>query len=379
MSNVTDIKVAKSARKRKRIIQNIVSVVAVIAVMAIAVNIDSIVGYLDIGYHFTEWYSPGDGFPVEVESGHIKSTVEYDGKIGVLTDSGFSVYSPTGREISHFYHSYASPYIAIEGDAFVLYDLGGTKLSLYINDELIQEYTVDNPIIDVDVSSDGNVAVVSSGSGFLTQVAVYDKVGSEIYRWQAVESCITDVAIDSSTMIVSALSIEDSYATTTISYFSFSSDTAIFQDEIQEEMPISADYTSTGIVLCTDGGIYKYDFDGNLTASYIFGNKALGGFTMDEFGNIAVGFSTKSEKRIDYITVLDTTLNESFSMELDDELNDFTVEDGNMYLLLEDYLVCYSLLGSEQWSTELTSGEGITLVVVGDYYYISTTSDIYQY
>ena len=154
----------------------------------------------------------GDGFPVTTTGDTVVAMVPVNNNLTLLTDTSLLMYNTSGGEVVRRPHSFAQPLLKAAGDYVLVMESGGTRLSLEKRSSTVLSHTVTEAIVTAAVAENGYFAVVTGASqSYVSQVAVYDKKGTEIYRWKSSEWMVADVALqaDGKAMAVVGISARD--------------------------------------------------------------------------------------------------------------------------------------------------------------------------
>ncbi len=101
------------------------------------------------------------------------------------------------------------PILCASGSYIAIASKNGTRLSLYKDDELQFSLDADNRIISCDVSSRGDVVLVTERSAYKGAIVVFNKRGEEIFSWSSGVNYITSASILKTRLVaVSLVSVE---------------------------------------------------------------------------------------------------------------------------------------------------------------------------
>lgn len=88
--------------------------------------------------------------------------------------SSLTVYSATGRKTKTFYNGYSNPVIKTSAKYILVYDIGGSELSVYNSFARLLTESFDHSILGADICDDGSFIVLTT-----------DKSKSAIYRYNS--------------------------------------------------------------------------------------------------------------------------------------------------------------------------------------------------
>ncbi len=130
MSTITDLRRERRKRNRKRMLKTLVIIILLIAAAAGSVfvyerylkNGEGIPGLqqneLDISSSTSDSSKEGG---ISLASGEPREIYSFDGAIGVLTDTEFTVYSTSGKTTLSYKHGLNKPQVHINGSYALLY------------------------------------------------------------------------------------------------------------------------------------------------------------------------------------------------------------------------------------------------------------------
>lgn len=98
----------------------------------------------------------------------------YNGNIVVAGESGVKMISPSGKIRLEDSNIYISPKIISSGKYCIVYSPGAYNLSVYNTITRVYDFEFDYPIVDVSVSDNGDIAVMSSSREYRTAVYLYN-------------------------------------------------------------------------------------------------------------------------------------------------------------------------------------------------------------
>ncbi len=135
-----------------------------------------------------------------------------DDSFAIVSQSGLTIFSEGGSSLNSLSGNYKNPMLDSVEDKVLLYDVGGTTLSLF-NSEGEKLFLLNTPgiIFDADVCEDGLCAVIYEGSDCYAVLEVYNEKGAKLYAHRSQSTFLNTCALspDGSYVVVSTLGQED--------------------------------------------------------------------------------------------------------------------------------------------------------------------------
>ena len=108
-----------------------------------------------------------------------------DGSVVAAKSNYLAMLDKKGAELWKVTTSVVNPILAVEGEYIALAENGGTKVCLYSAGEPIYAVDVENEILNANVSSRGDVVVVTKKDFFKGAVVVLNKQGEQVFSWSS--------------------------------------------------------------------------------------------------------------------------------------------------------------------------------------------------
>ena len=103
----------------------------------------------------------------------------------VAKSNYFALMDKKGKELWNLNTSVVNPILEVDGRYTMLAENGGTKVCLYEGNKLIYAVDAQNEILNANVSSKGDVVVVTKKEFFKGAVEVFNKGGERIFSWNS--------------------------------------------------------------------------------------------------------------------------------------------------------------------------------------------------
>jgi hypothetical protein len=199
--------------KRFRQIQT-VAILLLIAVMAgTLVFLDSRApgGLVEWTKDYVATLGGGNGFPVEVQGGEIKSAKTVGGDVFVLTESVAACYSQNGKKVYSRLHNQQNPSFSVSRTRLLVYDRGGRKYRIENREKTLAEADTEFAIFSAAVSESGSYAVAFDVHRSACEVVFYDRHNAKLFIYSLAENMTSGLALskDGKTAAIAAVGVKD--------------------------------------------------------------------------------------------------------------------------------------------------------------------------
>ena len=229
------------------------------------------------------WNTDSVSYPTD----DVQSFTLYRDGLAVAGDSAVTVFTATGRQTISQTITYHNPVAVGSGKYLLVYDLGGTKYSLYNSYTQIFSGECDYPISDGTVSKSGTYALTSASSDYNSVVYLYNSNFSLINAYKK-NGYVMDVAINpkGNSIALVTSTAKDGLFHTELLISKIGETKATATLNIAESLALSCVFTGndTVSILCS-GGLYAYEANGNLINSYEFSGDTVASFAVNASGH----------------------------------------------------------------------------------------------
>lgn len=368
-SNV-DMRKLRRKKKSKRLIKRILSVLAVFLVifclyLSSGLWLPKLAGVLERNYWTAgEAEVKRETFPIDISQKVNTMIGSMDDCLAVYSDTYLTTVNSDGKQLFSSYLPYSNPVIETSARRTLIYDMGGTGLSVVSKKSEAFSKKLDNQIHFAKIGLKGNVAVVTATEKFPSYLTVYDKNGNEIYHW-ADGNYITAVALSSSG---DGCLIATSYASkgtirSTITELDFSKSEITAKTKPVESMILTISYTSDGgFWAIGDNAFYRYSKD--LEQEFFYDYRYdISGYAVG--GDVCAVECLSIDGKYSYLTVScadgdNTTHEQAF----DEKINHIEIIDDSLLVNTPSRLYKINRMGERLESSPLST-EYITFAVRG--------------
>lgn len=129
----------------------------------------------------------------------------------VAKSNHISLFDKKGRILWESQTSVVNPILKSEGNYILLAEKGGQRVCLFRDRELVFSVDTENDILNAELSSSGDVALVTKKEFYKNSVCVYNKNGEQVFAWNSGADTIVsaDISSSSRTIAVSLVNTEE--------------------------------------------------------------------------------------------------------------------------------------------------------------------------
>lgn len=122
----------------------------------------------------------------------------------VAKSNHISLFDKKGRVLWESQTSVVNPILKAEGNYIVLAEKGGRRVCLFRDRELVFSVDAENDILNAELSSSGDVALVTKKEFYKNAICVYNKNGEQVFAWNSGADTIVSADISSSSRTIAA-------------------------------------------------------------------------------------------------------------------------------------------------------------------------------
>lgn len=137
----------------------------------------------------------GGGWPVNTGIQEPLQVEELAGGFVVMDSKDVAVYSAYGVKVRSIQPGYARPALAVGNTRFVVYNRGGTELTVGSRTRDLYNQKLTNAIMLCSIANNGTLAIVTESERYTAEVQIYDPSFRDIYSWYLTQSEGTPVVL----------------------------------------------------------------------------------------------------------------------------------------------------------------------------------------
>lgn len=188
MAKYDSIEEYRVKKKRKNFLKRFFLIAVIALILVILLNVLQNFKGAPINEMFkTESDNGSDLWPVVMKNEQLIDLFCVGNQLGVLTKANIITLSENGKVENNISHGFTNPVVREGNKRILTYDRGGVSFRLDTAKGTIGEKTITGEIILAQVSSNGNVAVVSTHERYASIITVYNSKLEEIYRYSVIE------------------------------------------------------------------------------------------------------------------------------------------------------------------------------------------------
>ncbi len=119
-----------------------------------------------------------------------------DDKFIAASNSSITMFDNEGTAAFSKMYAYENVRMCGAGEYGAVYDLNGCSVLFFNGDGVIKEIVTDMPVISVSVNEDGYLCVCAQESGYYGAVTVYNRNGTDIYKWYSGVAYLLSADVD---------------------------------------------------------------------------------------------------------------------------------------------------------------------------------------
>lgn len=291
-------------------------------------------------------------FPLTVSGGIDYETANMNGSLVILSDANFYIYGLDGNLRESRQHAYANAMMEVAGKKALIYESSGNQFRVESKSKTLYTKELDEQIVFARLSSNGNVAVVTTSQLCACTIRVYDENGQEIYSRDCVDR-VSDLAFNpkGNGCSIVLLTVQDGQILSTVRSFLFDSKGEQWTSDPLNTFCISLSVTDSGVFLMGDTRCAFYDNAGQQTGMYAYTGTLVGGSS--ENGKAALLFENETKRRSSLV-LLDSVGADPRQIDFDTVVKNVHVMDGNAYVLTKVGMETYSFDGTQKSSVEVS-------------------------
>ena len=182
-------------------------------------------------------------------------------------------------------------YIDGTGNYILIAEKGRNKICLYIDNKL--QYDVDDPdtVMSAELSSNGDVVVVTDKSSYRGGISVYNKSGEQIFSWASGSDAVicADISAASRSVAVALLN-SDVTAKTTVQLFNVNETESYAKIEMPDTVVYELQFVGDTVNAFGDNRVTGISSSGKIAYDNDFSNVQLTHSAIDSNGNKLLAF-----------------------------------------------------------------------------------------
>lgn len=377
MAEVKDLQEYRNKRRKKEKKRSLVKWIIILTVAALLI---AFVALFETFFNVSLFEALGivkapDGYPTEITGGTPKNIIPLGKNVAVITDTEVMIYDEYGTLSVLDGHNCTNPCVRTNGKRGIVFDVGYYSYKILNGTSSAKGYDHDNQITSAAISSNGNYAIASASSKYLTELTVKNKNDEQIASWKSVNNYINTVAFSNDSMRVAATGLysENGLARTTLRILDLQNeqDPVVADTELAGSAAMALCYLDNGnIMVVCDNKTVITDSNGKKLFDYSYTGK-LYYYNLNKYGAFIM-----CEKDGEYTaTMLYDAKNAGASMNVSNEFKAEEHDATGVYILETDKLDKYDR-EFNKISTENGLDDAIGITCADNGTYVMTFSQI---
>lgn len=262
------------SRKKKRLI-SAVTVLVILAALFVFLYRDELFSKTATNAH-----NIASGEPFTYENGSDQSFALMGDWLAISSSTGLQLLDENGETFSRQVFSMGEPCVSAGGGTCVFYDVGGTALRAFFDENYV-EMDSENNIIAVNVNSQGWFAVTTEEAGYKGSVVVYDNNGDPAYKWYSGTGYVLDAVVTPDCSRMVALTVEGSGSS--IHFFRLTDEEEYATASLPAELCFDMACSDSGsIYVLSDSTLHFFDKNGSEDKAFSFEDNYLVDYEFSE-------------------------------------------------------------------------------------------------
>lgn len=347
-----EIAVARRRKRRKikwkRFLKFIAALVVLTVAILIAANTNATT-LSDTKDFFKTVFAWSGAYPAELGSSAPSEVEQMSMAYAVVTENEFMVMAQGGKRLMTEKHGFVSPYVTAAGNRAVLFNRASRDLRVYNRTALLAEVRTEYAIVDVAVSDNGNLAVLTESDLYMCELAIYTNGKYEWkMTWKGAQGFPYAVAIspDGSRAAAATVDLKNGEIVTYITVIDIAKETERYVCEVPGlcvQLWCDSDGAATAV---TDSSAVAVSSGGEIRYSYDFDGRQLISVARDEGSKLALGFGDNSRATVNEAVILGRNLAESAVIENCGKIKDMYLASNRLYILGDARVTAYNVNGT---------------------------------
>ena len=284
--------ILKKKKKIKLKTEDLIKIGIFVAIILVVIILPTLVSII-FGNHLSK-------NPVSLQSETSSKTdyAVYRESILQAKADGVLLYDKNGKVKWSLDTSLLTPFVNVNGNYIIASDIEGAD-AFVIKDGEVQ-YTVkeNNPVIYANVNKNGYSVIITGETGYKSLVSVYDKNGTNIYKWYSGEWNISDAVLsdDNKHMAVSGVDTSGREITSVITVFNLDKEEYTGQAKLKDSLVYKLRYNNSELVVLTDNSVLSIDKKGKIKREFPLHGKTVNAFDFEDANKLTLALSDNDEK-----------------------------------------------------------------------------------
>ncbi len=225
--------------------------------------------------------------PFEDASGAVYAV--YKSGIAAASANSIIYFNPQGEEQWQINTLIVDPILKTAGDYILIAENGGKKLCLYTQSRMIYTRETDSNIRYANLSSNGDVVVVTDKESYKGAVVAYNKAGDKIFEWFSGTDPIMAAAISPRSRRIAVATIStDSSISSTVMLFNINEKESYASQTFDNTAVFDVQYKNDNLNIVGDNTMSIMSTSGKLVWKAEYYDEEFSHYAIDDDGNSLV-------------------------------------------------------------------------------------------
>lgn len=277
---------------------------------------------------------------------------------------------------------YSSPVFKSSDKKYIAFERSTGKYTIADKSEIIYQGDLEEEIINADIASNGNYAIITRSAQSTLVVTVYSSKNTAMFSWECTDDYLTDVALSKNgkSVAVSSINVSNGDPYSRIYYFNVDSleieskleypNETVYRIKFIDNKKISV-ITDISYMIAdmkeTQSQVVSYEYDE--LAGFSFGSKSSVAILKKEFGSL-------NDKNL---MVIDKNCEKVFEKSIESDILDFKTDSKNVYVLISGKILVYSISSGERGDDIEVDASSTKLMISGNNAFTFSENSVYKY
>ncbi len=300
---------------------------------------------------------------VPMETAGKSKFAAYRGSLACAYTNYLSLIGSDGKIVWENTTTIVDPILRTAGNYILIAENVGKKLCLYNDSRLVYEADTEDNILTCNLSSNGDVVIVTEKPAYKGAVVVFNREGNQVFAWSSGSDNVinADISAESRLLAVALLNTDDTVKST-VQLFNMNETESYAQAIFEDTILFDIKFTGDSVETFGDNAISSLTADGELIYDKRFDSAEFVHYGIDEAGNKILLFD---DTNIPLINVY--APNGSLKYQLtSDELPEYVDIFGKYIVYNSGRDVIYGKSGKRQLSKYVASMDIKDLLMLGE-------------
>lgn len=277
---------------------------------------------------------------------------------------------------------YSSPVFKSSDKKYIAFERSTGKYTIADKSEIIYQGDLEEEIINADIASNGNYAIITRSAQSTLVVTIYSSKNTTMFSWECTDDYLTDVALSKNgkSVAVSSINVSNGDPYSRIYYFNVDSleieskleypNETVYRIKFIDNKKISV-ITDISYMIAdmkeTQSQVVSYEYDE--LAGFSFGSKSSVAILKKEFGSL-------NDKNL---MVIDKNCEKVFEKSIESDILDFKTDSKNVYVLISGKILVYSISSGERGDDIEVDASSSKLMISGNTAFTFSENSVYKY